>query len=113
MLKNFSLMKRKEGMSLDEFRKWALEEHVELGKKIPGMLHYRMNVVLEENPATPDGISEMWFDSMDTRMPPSRRTPERQPAGMPRRTALLAPTCSWKRRSSLRKEATEIQDLVD
>ena len=38
MLKNFSLMKRKEGMSLDEFRKWALEEHVELGKNIPGML---------------------------------------------------------------------------
>ena len=67
MLKNFSLMKRKEGMSLDEFRKWALEEHVELGKNIPGMLHYRMNVVLEENPATPDGISEMWFDSMDAR----------------------------------------------
>ena len=67
MLKNFSLMKRKEGKSLDEFRKWALEEHIELGKKIPGMLHYRMNVVLEENPATPDGISEMWFDSMEAR----------------------------------------------
>ena len=67
MLKNFSLMKRKEGMSLDEFRKWALEEHVELGKNIPGILHYRMNVVLEENPTTPDGISEMWFDSMDAR----------------------------------------------
>jgi uncharacterized protein (TIGR02118 family) len=67
MLKNFSLMRRKEGMSLDEFRKWALEEHVELGKKIPGMLHYRMNVVLEENPATPDGISDMWFENMDAR----------------------------------------------
>jgi uncharacterized protein (TIGR02118 family) len=67
MLKNFSLMKRKEGMTLEEFRHWALEEHVELGKKIPGMLHYRMNVVLEDNPATPDGISEMWFESMEAR----------------------------------------------
>jgi uncharacterized protein (TIGR02118 family) len=67
MLKNFSLMKRKEGMSLEEFRKWALEEHVELGKKIPGMRHYRMNVVLADNPATPDAMSEMWFDDMDAR----------------------------------------------
>jgi uncharacterized protein (TIGR02118 family) len=67
MLKNFSLMKRKEGMTLDEFRKWALEEHTELGKNIPGMRQYRMNVVLSESPATPDAVSEMWFDDMDAR----------------------------------------------
>ena len=28
MLKNFSLMKRKDGMAFEEFRKWALSEHV-------------------------------------------------------------------------------------
>jgi len=67
MLKIFSLLKRKEDMTFDEFRKWALEEHVELGKKIPGMRHYRMNVVLEENPMTPDAIAEMWFDNMEAR----------------------------------------------
>ena len=67
MLKIFSLLKRKEDMTFDEFRKWALEEHVELGKKIPGMRHYRMNVVLEESPTTPDAISEMWFDNMEAR----------------------------------------------
>ncbi len=67
MLKIFSLLKRKEGMTLEEFRTWALEEHVELGKKIPGMRHYRMNVVLEDNPATPDAVSEMWFDNMEAR----------------------------------------------
>jgi len=67
MLKNFSVMKRKEGMSLEEFRHWALAEHVELGRKIPGMRHYRMNVVLTDNPTTPDAMSEMWFDDMDAR----------------------------------------------
>lgn len=67
MLKNFSVMKRKEGMTFEEFRAWALDEHPELAKKIPGMRHYRMNVVLTDNPATPDALSEMWFDDMDAR----------------------------------------------
>jgi uncharacterized protein (TIGR02118 family) len=67
MLKNFSVMKRKEGMSLEEFRDWALNKHPEFAKKLPGLRQYRMNVVLTDNPQTPDGISEMWFDDMDAR----------------------------------------------
>jgi uncharacterized protein (TIGR02118 family) len=65
MLKVISLLKRKEGMSLDEFRTWALEQHPELGKKMPGMRHYRMSVILDDNPA--DAVSEMWFDDMAAR----------------------------------------------
>jgi uncharacterized protein (TIGR02118 family) len=68
MLKIISLLKRKEEISLEEFRAWALEEHPKLGKKLPGMRHYRMSVVLEDNPALPaDAVSEMWFDDMDAR----------------------------------------------
>jgi uncharacterized protein (TIGR02118 family) len=68
MLKIVSLLKRKEGMSLDEFRKWATEDHPQLGKQLPGMRHYRMSVVLDDNPDLPaDAISEMWFDDMDAR----------------------------------------------
>lgn len=63
MLKIISLLKRKEEMSLEDFRKWALEEHPELGKKLPGMRHYRMSVILEDNPDLPcDAVSEFWFD---------------------------------------------------
>jgi EthD domain len=51
MLKVISLMKRKEGMSLEEFRHWAFEEHPALGMKLPGIRHYRMSVVLQDNPA--------------------------------------------------------------
>jgi uncharacterized protein (TIGR02118 family) len=68
VLKVISLLKRKEGMSLEEFRHWALEEHPQLGKKMPGMRHYRMSVLLEDNPALPaDAVSEMWFDDMAAR----------------------------------------------
>lgn len=63
MLKVISLLKRKEGMSLEEFRRWALVEHPPLGKKLPGMRHYRMSVALSDDPNAPaDAVSEMWFD---------------------------------------------------
>ena len=69
MLKVVSLLKRKEGMSLEEFRVWALEEHPELGKKLPGIRHYRMSVVLEDNPDLPyDAVSEYWFDANEARL---------------------------------------------
>lgn len=63
MLKVISLLKRKEGMTLEEFRQWAFVEHPQLSKKLPGMRHYRMSVVLEDNPQLPyDAVSEFWFD---------------------------------------------------
>ena len=63
MLKVISLLKRKESMSLEAFRRWALEEHPPLGKQLPGIRHYRMSVVLEDNPDLPaDAVSEFWFD---------------------------------------------------
>lgn len=68
MLKVLSLMKRKEGMSHAEFRNWALVDHPPLAKKIPGLLGYRMNALLMETPDAPyDAISEMWFESAETR----------------------------------------------
>jgi uncharacterized protein (TIGR02118 family) len=68
VLKVISLLKRKEGMSLEEFRTWALEEHPLLGKKLPGMRHYRMSVILEDNPDLPyHAVSEFWFDDNEAR----------------------------------------------
>ena len=69
MLKVISLLKRKEGMSLEAFRQWALEEHPPLGKRLPGIRHYRMSVVLEDDPILPcDAVSEFWFDDNDARL---------------------------------------------
>jgi uncharacterized protein (TIGR02118 family) len=81
MLKVVSLMKRKEGMSFEDFRKWALEEHPPLGQRLPGIRHYRMSVVLEDNPALPcDAVSEFWFDDEAARAA-AFATPEGKAAG--------------------------------
>jgi uncharacterized protein (TIGR02118 family) len=69
MLKVISMMQKKDELPLDEFRKWALEDHPQLGKKLPGMRHYRMSVVLEENPDLQfHAVSEFWFDDNDARL---------------------------------------------
>jgi uncharacterized protein (TIGR02118 family) len=69
MLKVVSLMKRREDLPFEAFRKWALEEHPQLGKKLPGVRHYRMSVLLEDNPDLPyHAISEFWFDNNDARV---------------------------------------------
>jgi uncharacterized protein (TIGR02118 family) len=69
MLKVISLLERKDDLSLDEFRQWALEEHPELGKKLPGMRQYRMSVVLADDPDLPyHAVSEFWFDNDEARI---------------------------------------------
>jgi uncharacterized protein (TIGR02118 family) len=69
MLKVISLMKRKPGMSFEEFRQWLTVEHVELGKKLPGVRKYTVNVLQEESADAPyDGVSELWFDSNEARL---------------------------------------------
>lgn len=68
MLKVVSLLRRKDDIPLEQFRKWALEEHTLLGKKLPGMRHYRMSVVLEDTPELPyHAVSEFWFDDDNAR----------------------------------------------
>ena len=66
MLKVISLLKRREDMTLEEFRQWATEEHPELGKKLPGIRRYFMSVVLEDSPDLPyHAVSEFWFDDKE------------------------------------------------
>ena len=65
MLKVVSLLRKKDDISLEEFRDWALTEHPEKGKLLPGMRHYRMSVVLEDDPDLPyHAVSEFWFDAV-------------------------------------------------
>jgi uncharacterized protein (TIGR02118 family) len=60
-----SLLKRKEGMSRDDFYKWAKNEHPKLALEIPTLRAYRMNVArLDEPEAAFDAVSEMWFDDV-------------------------------------------------
>lgn len=65
MVKLISLMKRKDGMSREEFARWAVEEHALIGRRMPGIRQYRINVLRADQPeADFDGAFELWFDSV-------------------------------------------------
>jgi uncharacterized protein (TIGR02118 family) len=81
MLKVLSLIKRKEGMSLDAFRHWVQVEHLEFSKKLPGMRKYIVNVLAQESPDSPfDAVNEMYFDD-EAAMKAAFATPEGAAAG--------------------------------
>ncbi|MEZ4768616.1 MAG: EthD family reductase [Caldilineales bacterium] len=90
MVRVFSLMKRREDMSLEEFRHWAFNEHPELGKKIPGMRRYHMSCVLEDAGTPFDVVSEFWFDDLEA-LQAGFATPEGKAAG-----GDAAPHCSHR-----------------
>ncbi|MEO3789506.1 EthD family reductase [Nonomuraea sp. B10E15] len=66
MLKVMSLLKRAEGLSRDDYATWALEEHVEFARKLPGLRKYTVNVVNGDGAAY-DSVHELYFDDEDAR----------------------------------------------
>ena len=50
MFKVMSLMKRKEGMSHEDFSKWLMVEHLAFARKLPGMRKYICQRPAEGNP---------------------------------------------------------------
>jgi uncharacterized protein (TIGR02118 family) len=67
VLKVFSLIKRREDLSLDEFRSWALEEHAPKGRNLPGLRQYSMSVVEADDPDLPyHAVSELYFDDEES-----------------------------------------------
>ena len=67
MLKVFSLIKRREDMSLDEFRTWILEEHAPKGRELPGLREYHVSVIDNDDPALPyHAVTELYFDDEES-----------------------------------------------
>ena len=64
MFKAVILLTRAEGMSRQEFRSWWLEQHAPLARQLPGVRRLVFNVVDNED-ASCDGVSELWFDSRE------------------------------------------------
>jgi uncharacterized protein (TIGR02118 family) len=66
VLKVFSLIKRRDDMSLDEFRRWILEEHAPKGRELPGLRQYHVSVIDNDDPALPyHAVNELYFDDED------------------------------------------------
>jgi uncharacterized protein (TIGR02118 family) len=71
MVKLIALLKRKPGISKEEFAQRWLTEHTKLSTKIPGVCGYRINIATDRQPADTgnepiyDGTAEMWWDSIE------------------------------------------------
>jgi uncharacterized protein (TIGR02118 family) len=66
VLKVFSLIKRRDDMSLDEFRQWILDEHAPKGRSLPGLREYHVSVIDADDPALPyHAVTELYFDDED------------------------------------------------
>jgi uncharacterized protein (TIGR02118 family) len=67
MIKRFVILRRKPGMSVQEFRDYWQHVHGPLIAKIPGILKYTQYHVrsdhLDESDNAIDGIAELWFES--------------------------------------------------
>jgi uncharacterized protein (TIGR02118 family) len=67
MIKLIAFLKRKPGMTMDEFRERWVDEHTKLSSKLPGLKGYRINLATDSQPngAVPlyDGTAELWWDS--------------------------------------------------
>jgi uncharacterized protein (TIGR02118 family) len=64
MIKAVILLKRKDGMTLQDFSDWMLKEHVPLALKLDGLKRYQVNIAKDPDNDY-DGVSELWFDSED------------------------------------------------
>ena len=78
MYKVIGILKRPEGMSLEAFHTWWLQEHANLVKKWPGLKKYAINLATSGDQRY-DGIAEVWFEKKED-MERVFSTPEGQTA---------------------------------
>lgn len=71
MIKLIALLKRKPGLSREEFAQRWLKEHIKLSAKMPGLRGYRINIAIDHQPEGDgvepiyDGTAELWWDNVE------------------------------------------------
>ena len=68
MVKVMLLLYRRDGMSTEEFRRYAREHHAPLLRQLPGLTRLVINYPQPDQSGAPpicDAIAEDWFESMD------------------------------------------------
>ena len=67
MIKRVSLVRRKDGLSREEFLEHWMGPHAEIVRRLPGLRGLRFGVVERWTPeeAAWDGVGEIWFDSIE------------------------------------------------
>jgi EthD domain len=62
--KVFGILKRPDGMTFEQFKKWWLEVHVPRVMKWPNLVAYDVNFALNENEPF-DGVGIVYFDTKE------------------------------------------------
>jgi uncharacterized protein (TIGR02118 family) len=71
MVKLIALLKRKPGISREDFARRWLSEHTKLSSQLPGLLEYRINIATQHQPEGDgleplyDGTAELWWESIE------------------------------------------------
>lgn len=71
MVKLVAFLKRKAGMSREEFARRWIDVHAPLAAQLPGLRGYRISIATDRQPNGPgqepayDGIAELWWDSIE------------------------------------------------
>lgn len=74
MIKNISLLTRKDGLTYEQFTRHWVEVHAPLAHAVPGVRRYVQSHIIAERkrpdiPTTEvavDGIAELWYDDRET-----------------------------------------------
>jgi uncharacterized protein (TIGR02118 family) len=62
--KLIGILKRPEGVSVEAFQRWWLQEHATFVKQFPGLRKYAINLTITGDQRY-DGVAEVWFDSRE------------------------------------------------
>lgn len=69
MIKVFSLLRRREDWTREQFHRWWIDEHVPYAKILPGLRKYKVSLTqgstTHEGMEPFDGVAELWFDSRE------------------------------------------------
>lgn len=66
MIKAIYLIRRKPGMSAEDFHRYWREVHGAIAARIPGLRRYvQCHVIESDAGAAYDGAAEVWFDDME------------------------------------------------
>lgn len=64
-MKAIILLTRKAETTHEDFVDWWLNRHAPLARQLPRLRKAVFNVVDQPGDGQPDGVSELWFDSLD------------------------------------------------
>lgn len=65
MVKRISMVRRREGMSREDFVDHWLGPHADIVRTLPGLRGYVVSIAHDPEAAGWDGMAEVWFDAME------------------------------------------------